>query len=130
MVNITFDKVWKYVMKQRDKAPVCTVCNAKLFDGNNELDNYFYKKYNVFRVTVEERKYIYYKFWEMYSQFDDKSLSRHHVNYAKNIQIPVCRSCHSKIHNGSDPELQKYLPVDKRPKNQGSFDSNIYKPLG
>ena len=43
-------------------------------------------------------------------------LVNHHVNYKDNKTITICQSCHAKIHHSNDPEYNKYLPPDKRPK--------------
>lgn len=129
MSRSMFEKAWNYVMNKREKAPICSICKARLFDGFEALDDYFYNKRNIYKTTQEEMKLIYDEFFRLYPYQEEKTLSRHHVNYAKNIQIPVCKSCHSRIHGKADPDLHKYLPVDKKPKNQGGFDSNMYKPL-
>ena len=40
-------------------------------------------------------------------------LVRHHLDYARDVTITVCRSCHWKIHQGGrHPDL---LPIDARP---------------
>ena len=129
MSRTMFEKAWNYVMKKREKALRCTICNIVLFDGINELDYFFYNKRNIFNVSKEELQLIYNMFWDRYPSNKESSLTRHHVNYSKNIQIPVCKSCHRKIHSGKFPELNKYLPVDKKPKNHGNFETNMYKPI-
>ena len=42
----------------------------------------------------------------------------HHINYAQDVTILVCRSCHLKIHRGS--ELGQYRPIDTSLPKRGS----------
>jgi hypothetical protein len=53
--------------------------------------------------------------------FDEgyKDVVVHHLNYARNRTILVCRSCHAKIHHSKDNLNLK--PVDKRPKPERKF---------
>ena len=45
-------------------------------------------------------------------------LVRHHLDYARDVTITVCRSCHWRIHvGGRHPDL---LPVDARPRPEPS----------
>ena len=129
-IKIACEKVLQHFIDERNKAPRCIVCNSVLYKYNIEIHNYIYllevkhRKINV-SMFPTILKYVF----THYPYNDDKDFARHHVNYAKNIQLPVCSSCHSKIHCKTYPELDKWLPVDKKPKNQGGFDSNVYKPL-
>jgi hypothetical protein len=45
----------------------------------------------------------------------------HHLNYAEDVQIIVCKSCHAKIHLTNNPEFEDYKPVDKRPKHKRKY---------
>ena len=38
----------------------------------------------------------------------------HHTNYAEDIIMDVCGSCHGKTHHSNDPAFDKYRPIDKR----------------
>jgi len=40
---------------------------------------------------------------------------KHHVSYARDETILVCRSCHAKIHLSEDPTLKTFRPEDRRP---------------
>ena len=128
-INIACQKVLQYFIDERNKAPQCVVCNAYLYDYESEIYSYIYLlevKYKKIHVSMKDTilRYVF----EHYP-YKDKSLHRHHVNYAKNIQVPTCESCHKKIHLSNDPKYAKWKPVDKRPKNQVGFESNMYKPL-
>jgi len=51
--------------------------------------------------------------------FDLHDLVKHHLNYAKDKTVLVCRSCHAKIHHSSRyPHLK---PVDSKPKPRRKF---------
>ena len=124
------NKVLNHFIEEHNKAPHCVVCDSTLYDYQAEINSYLYLlevKHRMIHVGMNQ-KIICYVFANY--PFNDKSLARHHVNYAKNIQVPTCDGCHAMIHNGNDPELKKWLPVDKRPKGQCGFESNMYKPLG
>lgn len=123
------DRIWQHIMRLRDKAPNCEICNKKLFDGMCKLDEYFYEEHRDHKFTQSELKAIYNYFWEHYPYMKEGNLSRHHINYKDNIQIAVCRKCHRKIHSNKYPELKKYYPIDKRDKKNKYFKSNIVKPL-
>lgn len=124
------EKVLKYFVDGRNNAPRCVVCNSVLYDYEPEIFSYLYLlevKYRKIHGGMFEDiiryVYVHYPFKE------DKSLHRHHVNYAKNIQVPTCQSCHSKIHHSDDSKYAKWKPVDKKPKNFKGFETNMYKPL-
>ena len=129
-VKTACEKVLQHFIDERNKAPKCVVCDAVLYHYGSEIYNYIYllevkhKKIHrdMYGVIM---KYVY----EHYPCVNDKGLHRHHVNYGKNIQVPTCQHCHGKIHSRKYPELEKWYPVDKKPKNQGNFDTNMYKPL-
>jgi calcineurin-like phosphoesterase family protein len=123
--------MFNFVLKAREKAPDCVVCGVKLFDYNQAFDDCLFDRYKGYKFNSESMRTLYMFLFEHYPFHgeDCSRIVRHHVDYKKNIQVYVCGSCHGRIHNGSEPELTKWLPVDKKPKNQGSFDSNVYKPL-
>lgn len=124
-----FDSIYAAIIDKRETAPNCIVCGIKLFDGTWELDMYIHDNH-IYDLYPESIKSIYYMFYEQYPHLNkDGHICRHHTNYKKNIQVPVCDSCHIKIHSGKYPEMNKWLPVDKKPKNQGKFKTNMYKPL-
>lgn len=124
------NRVLDHFISERNKAPRCVVCDAVLYDYQTDIYNYLYMLEVKHRKThVEMNNDILNYVFEHYPYQNDKSLARHHVNYAKNIQVPTCDGCHARIHNSNDPELKKWLPVDKRPKDQVGFESNMYKPL-
>jgi hypothetical protein len=127
--KVDFNTAWDYLMEKREKAPRCIVCDILLFDRWDTLDDYFFQEHNCYFISSDEMNAIYRTIMERYPIGKESGLHRHHVDYKKNIQVPVCGSCHSKIHNGNDPKLIKWLPVNKKPKGQMGFDSNVYKPL-
>ena len=109
----------RFVEKKREEAPTCTVCDTKLFDFHPIAQKYMceleHKKHIHFELFDELWKFFYqhYPYWGV----DFGLLVAHHLDYKRDISIPVCSSCHSKIHMSNDPKYVKWKPVDKRPKN-------------
>lgn len=72
---------------------------------------------------------IYNYLWKTRCQVCGKELDandviKHHINYYDDKTIIVCRSCHAKIHFGSD--FLKLKPEDTRPKKKR--DGQIEEP--
>jgi len=129
-IKTACERILDHFITERNKAPRCVVCDAVLYDYQTDLYGYLHiLEFKYHSIRNDMYKDIVNYIFEHYPYHNDKSLCRHHLNYAKNIQVPTCLNCHTRIHNSNDPELAKWLPVDKKPKNQGSFDSNMFKPL-
>ena len=129
-IRTACEKVLKYFIDKRNNAPQCVVCDAYLYDYFVKIHNYLYLlevKYR--KIDWGMNNIILDHMYLNYPYKKDKELCHHHVNYAKNIQVPSCKSCHAKIHGKKDSSLHKWLPVDKRPKDQNNFDYNLFKPL-
>jgi len=110
--------VLNHVLKEREKALECTVCNIKLFRYYEVADDYIMKLY-LKKHIVNEMVYEIWQFFYQQYQYcsaDHQGIVKHHLNYKEDISIPVCSSCHSKIHMSSDPVYDKWKPVDERPK--------------
>ena len=129
-IKIACEKILQYYIDKRNNAPRCIVCNEVLYSYRaNVFSDLYLLEVKYRKIHAGMNKAILQYLFDHYPYDDNESLVRHHVNYAKNIQVPVCASCHGKIHGGNNPELVKWKPVDKRPKNFKGFNSNIYKPL-
>ena len=121
--------VLQHYIEERNKAIHCIICDKVLFSYEKTIIKYV----NMLEVKDEIRwdmigriyTYMHYN----YPYRTDGTLHRHHINYKKDIQIPVCATCHHKIHNRNEPEWNKWKPVDEKPKDQGNFDTSLYKPL-
>jgi len=123
-------KTVEYLIKERESAPHCVCCDTVLFNWEVMLSAYLFDmEYRKKKLSASMHHDIFMYVFDHYPYQYDEHLCRHHMNYAKNIQVPVCLSCHGKIHNSSDPKYAKWKPVDKKPKNQTQFDSNVYKPF-
>ena len=129
-IKTACEKVLQHFIDERNNSPLCVVCDSILYDYQSEINSY------VYLLEIKHRKIhagmfkdiIKYVF-EHYP-YNDETLHRHHVSYKKNIQVPTCRTCHSKIHHSNELKYTKWKPIDKKPKNwKGSFDTNMYKPL-
>ena len=115
-INIACNNVLKHFIDERNRASKCVVCDSVLYHYDGEIYNYIYL------LEVKHRKIHAGMFPDImnyvfahYPYRDDKEVHGHHVNYAKNIQVPTCQSCHIKIHSKKYHELDKWLPVDKKP---------------
>jgi len=129
-IRTACEKVLNHFISERNNAPQCVVCNSYLYDYQKEIHSYLYLlEVKNRKIDYSMNKTILDYVYTQYPYVKDKGLHRHHVNYAKNIQVPTCDSCHSKIHSEKYPELHKWLPVDKKPKKQFGFDTNMYNPL-
>lgn len=130
-LNIACEKIVEMVIEERNKQPHCIICDGVLFDHDKYffalLDDLQYRKRKIRAEMYNDIKNYFFTRYPYY--YEDLTLSGHHTNYKKNIQVPTCKSCHSKIHHGSDPELAKWKPVDKRPKRSHMLEKNLYKPL-
>ena len=123
-------KAFDYIHEQREKALSCTICGKKLFTFDEHLDIFIKKNYRKLMNQPYIQKGIFRFVYDHYTfLMEDGSLHRHHTNYKKGITIPVCGTCHQKIHKTSDPKYTKYLPVDERPKNHKKIVYNMYKPI-
>ena len=109
-------KLIEYMCKKRDKQPHCVVCDSVLFNHEDYifeiLRDWEYKKKWITNEMVHD---IMIYFHNHYPYYDDPRYCGHHTNYEEDIKVPVCSSCHPKIHNRSEPEFSKWKPVDKRP---------------
>jgi len=120
-------KALDYIYEQREKAFFCTICGKKLFSHYQSTDDFIWKNYGKLMDLPEVQKGIYSFVMEKYTlSMYDGGLERHHTNYKKGITIPVCSSCHRRIHTTKDPKYTEYLPVDERPKNTSKIVYNIY----
>lgn len=123
--------VLQHYIEERNKAIRCTICDRVLFSYEKTIINH------VLLLEVRDKKIT----WDMvhtiydymhynYPYRSDKTLVRHHINYKEDIQIPVCSTCHNKIHNIKGvPEWDRWKPVDKKPKHQCNFETRLYKLL-
>lgn len=113
-----YERVYAHILRLRDKAPICSVCKVKLFDHTLALDEYYYDEFRGFRLDAESIRTIYNMFYERYPYHkeDNHTLTNHHVNYMLDLTIPVCSSCHGKIHHSKSKEYEKYKPYDLRNK--------------
>lgn len=101
------------VLEKRKEAPTCTVCGVKLFNHLKCYEEYLYVNGNCGRMSNEEIWYYYDLLCDTYPyKKEDRTLALHHISYLEDVVIPVCYSCHYKIHNGEYP---KYLPKDTKP---------------
>jgi len=130
-VDTACKKVLEHFIKERNKAVHCTICDKVLFSYQKTIIRY------VYLLEVQHRKItwdmipkIYNYMYENYPYRKDGDVYRHHISYKDDIQIPVCSTCHGKIHNiVGDPFWDKWKPIDKKPKNISNFKTKLYKPL-
>jgi len=87
-------KLAQYINSQ----PFCTVCNKRIIES--------YQDGEIKELLNEELS---------------KNYTLHHTSYENDQTIPVCSSCHSKIHHSNKPSLKKYLPESKRPKKESNY---------
>ena len=52
----------------------------------------------------------------------EKRIIRHHIDYEKDITIPLCDKCHANLHKGN---LDVNIPAPKRPTDQKRINLNI-----
>jgi ribosomal protein L34E len=128
-IKTACDNVLQHYIDERNKAPHCVICDAVLFQYQDDIFNYLYllevRDKKIYDMTCRIIQYMY----EHYP-YRDKNLHRHHISYKKDIQVPMCHSCHNKVHSTiGNPELDKWKPIDKKPKNQNSFATNLFKPF-
>lgn len=43
-----------------------------------------------------------------------ENVDEHHVSYSHDVTVPLCRSCHQKVHGNKD---SPYHPIDTPPKS-------------
>lgn len=113
-IKIACEKVLQHFIDERNKAPKCVVCDTVLYDYDKHIYNYLYLlevKYK--KIHVSMNKDILNYVFINYPFTKDKNIHDHHVNYAKDIKVSTCSSCHMKIHRKKHSELHKWLPVDK-----------------
>ncbi len=72
-------------------SPKCEICGAVKLQPLLEK----------FKEYLDRNKIIYVS-----------SLNEHHTCYYPEITMTICDSCHSKIHNGNDPNLTKHRPPE------------------
>jgi len=132
-MKMDIDEACKHVLQhyieERNKAVHCTICDKVLFSYEKTIIRYVNMLEVKDEITWDMTGRIYTYMHYNYPYKKDGTLHRHHVNYKKDIQIPVCSTCHHKIHNRSEPEWVKWKPVDEKPSKQGCFETKLYKPL-
>lgn len=122
--------VLQHYIEERNKAIHCTICDKVLFSYQKTIIGYMQLlECRDRKITWDMIHKIYNYMHNNYPYRKDGTLVRHHVNYKDDIQIPVCSTCHNKIHNRNEPEWNKWKPIDEKPKNQGVFETKLYKPL-
>ena len=59
---------------------------------------------------------------------DERRLLEHHTDYIKDITVPLCYSCHEKLHSGS---LISDIPTPSKPeRNKGIVTGNLKESYG
>jgi len=120
---IDFKTIYDMVLKKREEAPNCVVCKVKLFDAHQCLSDYLYSGGLHLTIPKEDIWYFFDMLDENYPfKNQEKKLVVHHISYEKNITIPVCCSCHQKIHKD---KTSKYYPIDKK----GSLQHYVNMPF-
>ena len=68
MVDIIkeYERIYAHIMRQREKAPICSICKIKLFDYTQALDEYFYDEHKGCEFDPEITRQIYNLFFEKY----------------------------------------------------------------
>jgi hypothetical protein len=129
-VRIACENVLQHFIDERNKAPHCVICDAVLFQYQDDIFNYLYLlEVRDKKIYDMNHRIIQYMF-EHYP-YKDKNLHRHHISYKKDIQVPMCSTCHGRVHNLKDDfKYSKWKPIDKKPKDFRMFKTNLYKPLG
>lgn len=125
-------KVLDMLVSERNKAPHCVICDKVLYQYEKNIYGLLYLlEVRDRKITNDIYPNIIHYVYENYPFKNDGSLHRHHVNYKLNIQIPVCGTCHNKIHNRKkDPVYAIWSPVDKKGrKNKNIFKTNLFKPF-
>lgn len=129
---VATQRAMKYILKQRDKAPRCTICDAVLFDYNEALTTYlFMHSLRVDDIAPDDRHPIVTWIFNNYPYTEEDKLrkERHHISYKKDICIYVCSYCHKQIHCRDNPKYAIYKPIDKRPKDVNKIDFKMYNPI-
>lgn len=111
------NNVLQHFIDERNTATRCTICKTYLYNYETKIYNYLYKL-EVIEKKIDRNMYddIMNYVYSHYPYTKDKSLHNHHVNYMLNITIPLCATCHSRVHNSKDKRYEKYKPYDKKPK--------------
>jgi hypothetical protein len=130
-LDIACKKVLQHFIDERNKAPHCVVCDIVLYSYQNDILSYLYLlEVRDGKIDWNMRGKLIMFMDSNYPYRKDKSLHRHHVSYKKDIQVPMCCTCHGRVHNLKDDlKYNKWKPIDKKPKNFGMFKSNLYKPI-
>ena len=128
------NKTLQYILKQREKAPRCTICDTHLFSYDEALNEYFilhHYRSNDISYSMKQDIVLWVFDHYPYHGQDKGTPIKHHLCYKDDISIFVCDSCHSKIHNSNNPKYNKWKPIDKRPKKDThKLGKKVIKPLG
>lgn len=127
-IELACKKIMQDLIKQRNKAPNCELCNCTGFNPIQYLNEYLpYLEIEKKVITYSIYKAIYDYFWKNYPFHSDQgNLTRHHINYKKNVCVYVCDRCHGRIHQCDNSKYLKYKPVDKKPKRK-KVDYKMFK---
>jgi hypothetical protein len=103
------EEAFKWVMEQREQAPICHICRKRLFSFHDSLEAY------VMGMNHDDicKVFDFVSSGYPFEKQDSKGV-KHHTNYAENITIHVCTFCHGKIHHSEEEIYKRFKPVDRR----------------
>ena len=114
-IHEAIDNLNNHLLKERDNSLQCIICGDYLFDSENEIIRYtdyleFQKQVISWNTKNQVRRDIFYVY-----PYQSNPPVYHHISYKDDICVPVCHSCHGKIHGNKNKEFDDLQPDMKKP---------------
>ena len=103
----------KHLETKLKKAKKCPLCNNIDFNIDDIITEWLFKPPRIYHLSDKEKRFITIELHKRFKIPDNiLQIQIHHISYVYEITMPLCKDCHSKVHNSNDDFYNKFKPWD------------------